>query len=126
MGRKEILEKLDEIDQMLKSASVELGILRESVLALNEPCVSSEKTALPLPDVSNYATGHTLEDLYKAFGKKKISYAHRLKKALRDKQITTLEDFLLLSPGELLELENIGYKTLLQTRSALKKLGLDW
>ncbi|MBQ6225511.1 MAG: hypothetical protein IJJ73_04315 [Bacteroidaceae bacterium] len=52
--------------------------------------------------------------------------AHRLKSALKKQNIKTLEDFLSLTPGELQELENVGYETLLRTKKALSKLGLVW
>lgn len=127
MNKEEILIKLDEISQNLHSASVELDSLRESILALEEPCANSGKSvSLPLPDAPNYAKGYTLDDLYKAFDPKKQSYAKRLKSALRKKQITSLEDFLLLSPSELLKLDNVGYGTLQKTQAALKRLGIDW
>lgn len=127
MNKEEILIKLDEISQKLHSASVELDSLRERIFALEEPFDSSEKsTSLPLPDVPNYAKGYTLDDLYKAFGPKKQSYAKRLKSALRKRQITSLQDFMLLTPSELLELDNVGYGTLQKTQAALKRLGIDW
>ena len=127
MNKIELLEKLDEITRTLNTVSEELNNLRQSVLTLDESNISPNKVEnLPLPDVSDYHTGYTLNDLYKAFGNKKQAYATRLRTALRNKQIVTLEDFLLLSPGELLELDNIGYKTLLQTRKALRRLGIEW
>ncbi len=69
--------------------------------------------------------GYTLEDLYREFGSK-VSLARRLKTALQKRNINTLEEFLSLSPGELLELENVGYDTLLRTKKALSKLGVAW
>ena len=42
------------------------------------------------------------------------------------KDIYTLEEFLSLSPGELLDLENIGYETLIRTKKALDKMGIAW
>lgn len=127
MTKEELLEKLDEISQKLQAASVELDSLRESILALAEPCDNSGKSvSLPLPDAPNYAKGYTLDDLYKAFGPKKQTYANRLKSALRKRQITSLQDFLLLTPSELLELDNVGYGTLQKTQAALKRLGIDW
>lgn len=123
----EILDKLREINQTLISATIEIEKVREAVLTL-EP---QQETTLnvaghPLSAVPEYITGYTLDDLYKAFGKKRKSYASRLKSALKENQITTLEDFLSLSPGELLKLNNIGYRTLTRTQEALKKLGINW
>ena len=55
-----------------------------------------------------------------------MSLARRLKSALQKRNINTLEEFLSLSPGELLELENVGYDTLLRTKKALSRLGFVW
>jgi len=74
---------------------------------------------------SDFKVGYTLEDLYREFGKKK-TMAYRLKSALKKWNIKTLVDFLSLTSGELLELENVGYETLLRTKKALSKLGIVW
>lgn len=116
MTRKEIIDKLDNVEREVKE-------IRE-YLSQND----GEKVALmgfPLPLESDFMVGYTLEDLYKEFGKKK-SLAYRLKSALKKRNIKTLEEFLSLTPGELLELENVGYETLLRTKKALSKLGIDW
>ena len=54
-----------------------------------------------------------------------MSLARRLKMALQKQNVNTLEDFLSLTPGELLELESVGYDTLLRTKK-LSKLGIEW
>lgn len=86
----------------------------------------SGNNTLPLPEGDDILTGLTLDDLYKAFGKNKKSYAFRLKKALDTIRINTLEEFLMLTPGDLLSLENVGYKTLTLTQKSLKKMGIEW
>jgi hypothetical protein len=68
---------------------------------------------------SDFKDGYTLEDLYREFGKKK-SLAYRLKSALKKRNIKTLEDFLLLTSGELLELEGVFYDTLLRTKKGIE------
>lgn len=116
MTRKELIDKLESVEREVKE-------IREC-LSQND----DEKVApggFPLPLESDFKVGYTLEDLYKEFGKKK-SLAYRLKSALKKRNIKTLEEFLSLTPGELLELENVGYETLLRTKKALSKLGIDW
>lgn len=116
MTRKELVDKLESVEREVKE-------IRE-YLSQND----DEKVApggFPLPLESDFKGGYTLEDLYKEFGKKK-SLAYRLKSALKKRNIKTLEEFLSLTPGELLELENVGYETLLRTKKALSKLGIDW
>ena len=116
MTRKEIIDRLESVEREVKE-------IRE-YLSLND----SEQVApvgLPLPLESDFMVGYTLEDLYREFGKKK-SLAYRLKSALKKRNIKTLEEFLSLTPGELLELENVGYETLLRTKKALNKLGIVW
>lgn len=127
MSKKEIIETLDNLERMLFSATLELEKVKQSILSFEESSViQDEVTGPPFATVPEYVTGYTLDDLYKAFGKKKKSYAHRLRTALKENNIKTLEDFLSLSPGELLKLNNIGYKTLTRTQDALKKLGIQW
>ena len=79
----------------------------------------------PLDIEPNFKLEYTLDDLYREFGNK-VSLARRLKTALQKRNINTLEEFLSLTPGELLDLENVGYDTLLRTKKALNKLGLIW
>ena len=116
MTRKEIIDRLESVEREVKE-------IRE-YLSQND----GEQVAprgFPLPLESDFMVGYTLEDLYREFGKKK-SLAYRLKSALKKRNIKTLEDFLSLTPGELLEWENVGYDTLLRTKKALSKLGVDW
>ena len=116
MTRKEIIDRLESVEREVKE-------IRE-YLSRND----GEQVApggYPLPLESDFKVGYTLEDLYKEFGKKK-SLAYRLKSALTKRNIKTLEEFLSLTPGELLELEGVGYDTLLRTKKALSKLGVDW
>lgn len=116
MTRKELIDKLQNIESEVRE-------IRE-YLSQND----GEQVApvgFPLPLESDFMVGYTLEDLYKEFGKKK-SLAYRLKSALKKRNITTLEEFLSLTPGELLDLEGVGYDTLLRTKKALSKLGVDW
>ena len=79
----------------------------------------------PLAIEPDFELGYTLEDLYRAFGNKK-SLTRRLHTALQKRNIKTLEDFLSLTPCEMLELENDVHETLLRTKKALSKLGLSW
>lgn len=115
MTRKEIINKLESIESSVKEI--------KEFLSQNSVAATPEKS--PLTIVPDFKLEYTLEDLYIEFGKKK-PYATRLKTALRKRNINTLEEFLSLTPGELLELENVGYNTLLQTKKALSRLGLVW
>lgn len=116
MTRKELIDKLESVEREVKE-------IREHLSQNDGERVTP--VGFPLPLDPDFKIGYTLEDLYKEFGKKK-SLAYRLKSALTKRNITTLEDFLSLTPGELLELENVGYETLLRTKKALRKLGIDW
>lgn len=73
----------------------------------------------------NYEVSYTLDDFYKAFRHKK-QYATRLRNALQLKGITTLAEFLALTPGQLLELDNVSVGTLQQAKKVLDRLGIRW
>lgn len=116
MTRKELVDKLESVEREVKE-------IRE-YLSRND----GEQVApggFPLPLEPDLKVGYTLEDLYREFGKKK-SLAYRLKSALKKRNIKTLEEFLSLTPGELLDLEGVGYDTLLRTKKALSRFGIDW
>lgn len=68
----------------------------------------------------------TLDDLYEAFGRKHKSYAVRLRHALEQRGVTTLAQFLKMTPGQLLDLDGIGAGTLEYTNKAMKTLGIAW
>lgn len=70
--------------------------------------------------------GYTLDDLFKSFGNSKKHYATRLSRSLQKRGITTLQEFLALTPGQLLDLENVSVGTLEQTKKALDRLGISW
>ena len=116
MTRKEIIDKLDNVESEVKE-------IREYLSQNGGEQVAP--VGFPLPLEPDFKVGYTLENLYKEFGKKK-SLAYRLKSALKKRNIKTLEEFLSLSPGELLDLEGVGYETMLRTKKALSKLGIDW
>lgn len=116
MTKKEITDKLASIERDVKE-------IRE-YLSHNES-MSVTPVENPLTIEKNFELRYTLEDLYREFGNKKL-LAHRLKTALQKRNIKTLEEFLTLTPGELLDLENVGYDTLLRTKKALSRLGLVW
>ena len=114
MTREGIIDKQDNIEKEVKENREYLSLNDGKQMAL---------VGFPLPLESDFKVGYTLEDLYREFGKKK-TMAYRLKSALKKWNIKTLEDFLSLTSGELLELENVGYETLLRTKKALRKLGI--
>lgn len=91
--------------------------------------VRSELAQIATPDVEKPSTlqiEYTLDDLCQAFGRKHKSYATRLINVLQQQGITTFQQFLSLTPGQLLDLEGIGAGTLQHTNSALKRLGIAW
>lgn len=116
MTRKELIDKLQNIEKEVKE-------IRDYLSPSESGTVTP--TDFPLSIESDFKLEYTLDDLYIAFGNKK-SLAHRLKTALQKRKISTLEEFLLLTPGELLDLENVGYDTLLCTKKALSRLGGTW
>lgn len=116
MTRKELIDRLQNIEREVKE-------IRE-YLSQGEPRVDRPVDS-PLAVGSDFKLEYSLDDLYKEFGNK-ASLARRLKTSLQKRDIITLEDFLSLTPGELLDLENVGYDTLLRTKKALSRLGIAW
>ena len=116
MTRKELIEKLQNIEKDVKEI--------KEYLSQNE-AGSDKHVYFPLAAELDFKLDYTLDDLYREFGSK-VSLARRLKTALQKRNINTLEEFLSLSPGELLDLENVGYDTLLRTKKALSRLGIAW
>ena len=74
----------------------------------------------------NYDLTYTLDDIYNAFGNRKKHYATRLRHALQLKGINSLAEFLAMTPGQLLELDNVNVGTLQQTKKVLDRLGIRW
>lgn len=116
MTRNELLDKLQNIEKDVKEIREFLSQDERKTTAL---------AVSPLGIEPDFKLKYTLDDLYREFGSK-VSLARRLKTALQKRNINTLEDFLSLTPGELLDLENVGYDTLLRTKKALSKLGIAW
>lgn len=116
MPRKETIDRLDCVEREVKEIREHLS-QSESGIGMH--------IDFPLATAPDFELGYTLENLYREFGKK-TSLAYRLKSALKKRNIKTLEEFLSLTPGELLELENVGYETLLRTKKALNKLEFVW
>ena len=116
MTRNELLDKLHNIERDVKEI--------RDFLSQDERRQTASVVS-PLEIDQDFKLKYTLDDLYREFGGK-VSLARRLKTALQKKNINTLEDFLSLTPGELLDLENVGYDTLLRTKKALSRLGLTW
>lgn len=107
-----ILQKLENLENELRE-------VREYLSQYLSAAVSQSDGT---PDVE---WQYTLIDLYEALGSKK-HYAVRLRTALEKQGINSLGEFLSLTPGQLLDLENVGPGTLLQVKKALNKLGVTW
>lgn len=116
MTRKELIDKLEGVERDVKEIKEYLSQNRSVETTSVETHLAVE------PD---FKLEYTLDDLYREFGNK-VYLAHRLKAALQKRNVNSLEEFLSLTPGELLELENVGYETLLRTKKALNRLGLVW
>lgn len=89
---------------------------------------SVEQSALPriVQGVPAEETSYALADLYAAFGEEKRVAASRLQKALERKHVTTLAEFVSLSPGQLLDMEGVGVGTITLIYKALQKMGVRW
>ena len=102
--------------------------------AIEQPAVEeSVPTGTPRPTALQADNGtpveeteYTLDDLYHAFGEEKKSCAARLRNTLERQGVSTLKEFLLLTPGELLDMEGMGSGTLGLIHKALKKMGVRW
>lgn len=77
-------------------------------------------------DTPNLQLAYTMDDLCETFGRKHRYYATRLRTALKQQGITTLAEFLSMTPGQLLDLDGVGPGTLQYANKALKKLGIQW
>ncbi len=116
MTRRELIEKLQNIEKDVKEIK---EYLSQSESGADKP------VDFPFVAELDFKLDYTLDDLYREFGNK-VSLGRRLKTALQKRNISTLEEFLSLTPGELLDLENVGYDTLLRTKKALGRLGIAW
>lgn len=102
--------------------------------AIEQPAVEeSVPTGTPMPTAPQADNGtpveeteYTLDDLYHAFGEEKKSCAARLRNTLERQGVSTQKEFLLLTPGELLDMEGMGSGTLGLIHKALKKMGVRW
>ena len=113
MTKRELTERLARIENEL--SEIRDFLSKENPIEASSSNNQTRERYLP----------YTLDDLYKEFGSKK-GLARRLKSALDKRGITTLQEFLSLSPGQLFELENVGSGTLERTKTALDRLGIKW
>ena len=115
---KEKKQNITAILKRIEKVEYELSDIRKCLAEMLTPPTSDteRETNLQL----------TLDDLYDAFGHKHKSYAARLRNSLARKGVTTLGQFLSLTPGQLFDLKGIGAGTLEQTNKAMKNLGIDW
>ena len=115
---KEKRQSIATILKRIEKVEYELSDIRKCLAELMTPPTSNTEKEIEVQ--------FTIEDLCEAFGRKHKSYAVRLCNALEHKGITTLKQFLAMTPGQLLDLEGIGPGTLEQTNKAMKKLGIQW
>lgn len=107
------MKKLEDIENDIKQVRADLA---ENLT----PNVESNK------DIQNQQLAYTMDDLCEAFGRKHRYYATRLRNALKQQGINTLDEFLAMTPGQLLDLDGIGPGTLQYANKALKKMGIRW
>lgn len=67
-----------------------------------------------------------LDDIYKAFGKKKKHYATRLKHAFLENHIDTFDDLTALSINDISNMDGIGSETIRLFIKTLNSLGIDY
>lgn len=68
----------------------------------------------------------TLDDIYKAFSKKKKHYAARLKHAFQENHVESMDDLMKLSINDLSNMDGIGSETLRLLIKNLNNLGIDY
>ena len=68
----------------------------------------------------------TLDDIYKAFSKKKKHYATRLKHAFQENHVESMDDLMKLSINDLSNMDGIGSETLRMLVKNLNNLGIDY
>lgn len=117
---KEKKQSLTSLLKRLEKLESELRDIRNEIAECLTPPADDGGDAED-PDVQ-----FTLEDLWEAFGRKHKSYAVRLRHALEQRGVTTLPQFLAMTPGQLLDLDGIGPGTLEYTNKAMKRLGIPW
>ena len=79
-----------------------------------------------IKDQSQIRVDITLDDIYKAFGKKKKHYVTRLKHAFLEHHIETIDDLMAFSINDLQEMHGIGSETLRLMIKKLNGLGIDY
>jgi len=108
-----ILKRIERVEQ-------ELSEIRKDIAECLTPTTASadgaEETELEF----------TMDDFCEAFGRKHKSYAERLRYELAEHGVTTLSQFLAMTPGQLLDMDGIGPGTLKYISKAMKKLGIRW
>jgi mevalonate kinase len=68
----------------------------------------------------------SLDDIYKAFSKKKKHYATRLKHAFLENNVESLDDLMKLSINDLSNMDGIGSETLRLLIKNLNSMGIDY
>lgn len=105
--------------QRLAAVEKELGDIRQQI-------VENMNQAERQSDGGDCGLSYSLDDFYNSFGSSKKHYATRLRHALQQKGIGTLQEFLALSPGQLLDLDNVSVGTLKQVKRVLDRMGIRW
>ena len=117
---KENRQSITALLKRIKKVEYELSDIRKCIAECMTP------PAADGGEVEDQDLQFTLEDLWEAFGRKHKSYAVRLRNALERRGVTTLPQFLKMTPGQLLDLDGIGPGTLEMTNKAMKTLGIAW
>ena len=119
MATKDTLKQLEMIDTLktrLQSLMDDLDVLRRSI----EEC---EKKAYN----PSSANGVTLDDVFKALEKKSHRNSRfKLRELCRSNNISSLDEFLKISPNAFVHYKGIGPTTAYQVRVAIESLGIVW
>ena len=109
------LEMIDALKNRVQSILDELDILRKSI-------EESENAYNP-----SSANGVTLDDVFNVLAKRNHkSSRFKLRELCKSKNISTLDEFLQISPREFIENKGIGRATAYEVRDAIESLGVVW
>lgn len=114
---------------MAKSIQIkcdELGIIIKQLQRIKQDLESTKSYSAPMVVTTSIPEGVTLNDLYRTLRNYSQSSAFRLKEALENGKITTLEELVNYRPRDLKHFKNIGITTIYHTREAMEDLGILW
>ena len=119
MAKVDTLKQLETIDALKKRVQSILNDLED----LRKSIEKSERNAYN----PSSANGVTLFDVFEALEKRKHKNARsKLRQLCRNEKISTLDEFLKISPSDFLKYRNIGSNTVYQVREVIESFGIIW